>query len=232
MLDDQAQRPPQFLRWDQLAEELLKDLDAGRTAAQDAQPIVEEYETSIRKQLAAAQNQNEKLVNNPAEAPEAHQLFVACMERTNALYKSVNTALEFIGTFQASLSRMLGRLPVKPEFEPYRQVFGELQISKFCAWRDPDSDLGVLEFRLREMLSTRDPQSSPAARPPGHWTTEQWSASLRTARRRFQITQKEAAERCHVDTETYRKWEQGNRPPADRNSQAVRDFIRSAPQEM
>jgi hypothetical protein len=54
------------------------------------------------------------------------------------------------------------------------------------------------------------------------WVAEKWPRRLKEAR--GTDPQKVAAEICGVDVETYKKWEQGVRPPAPRNMVAVRRF--------
>ena len=54
------------------------------------------------------------------------------------------------------------------------------------------------------------------------WVDEEWPSRLK--RVRGSDPQKVAAQRCGVSFETYRKWEQGVRPPAPRYMDAVRQF--------
>ncbi len=54
------------------------------------------------------------------------------------------------------------------------------------------------------------------------WVDEKWPSRLKQAR--GTDLQKVAAERFGVSTETYKKWEQGVRPPAPRYMDEVRQF--------
>jgi hypothetical protein len=54
------------------------------------------------------------------------------------------------------------------------------------------------------------------------WVDEKWPGRLKQAR--GTDPQKVAAQRCGVSIETYKKWEQGVRPPAPRCMDAVRQF--------
>jgi hypothetical protein len=64
--------------------------------------------------------------------------------------------------------------------------------------------------------------SSSANMTRERWVDEKWPSRLKQAR--GTDLQKVAAERLGVSTETYKKWEQGVRPPAPRNMNAVRQF--------
>jgi DNA-binding transcriptional regulator YiaG len=54
------------------------------------------------------------------------------------------------------------------------------------------------------------------------WVNEKWPSRLKQAR--GADPQKVAAQRCGVSPETYKKWEQGVKPPAPRNMAAARRF--------
>jgi hypothetical protein len=69
-------------------------------------------------------------------------------------------------------------------------------------------------------LPKREPSSEKMTKK--RWVDEEWPARLKQAR--GTDPQKIAAERCGVSTETYKKWEQGVRPPAPRCMDAVRRF--------
>ena len=61
------------------------------------------------------------------------------------------------------------------------------------------------------------------------WGEEQWPSRLKQAR--GTDPQKVAAQRFGVSVETYKKWEQGARPPAPRHMDAVRQFTAASKSE-
>jgi hypothetical protein len=87
----------------------------------------------------------------------------------------------------------------------------------------------TLRYDLREVFR-RLPLHLPVAKREAsaekmtkeRWVEEQWPSRLKQAR--GTDPQKVAAQRCGVEVETYKKWEQGVRPPAPRNMDAVRRF--------
>jgi hypothetical protein len=87
----------------------------------------------------------------------------------------------------------------------------------------------TLRYDLREVLRRLPLHLPVAKREPSaekmtkeRWVDEQWPSRLKQAR--GSDPQKVAAQRCGVSTETYKKWEQGVRPPAPRCMDAVRQF--------
>jgi hypothetical protein len=66
----------------------------------------------------------------------------------------------------------------------------------------------------------REPSSEKMTQK--RWVDEKWPSRLKQVR--GTDPQKVAAQRCGVSTETYKKWEQGVRPPAPRCMDAVRQF--------
>jgi hypothetical protein len=66
----------------------------------------------------------------------------------------------------------------------------------------------------------RGPSSAKMTRE--RWVDEKWPSRLKQVR--GTDPQKVAAELCGVSVETYKKWEQGVRPPAPRCMDAVRQF--------
>jgi len=69
-------------------------------------------------------------------------------------------------------------------------------------------------------VAKREPSSEKMTRE--RWIDERWPSRLKQAR--GTDPQKVAAQRCGVSLETYKKWEQGVRPPAARCMDAVRQF--------
>jgi DNA-binding transcriptional regulator YiaG len=57
------------------------------------------------------------------------------------------------------------------------------------------------------------------------WVKKKWPAKLKEARIALGQSQKQAAPLCHVSLETYKKWEQGRRPPSDSNARNVLAYI-------
>ena len=87
----------------------------------------------------------------------------------------------------------------------------------------------TLRYDLPEVLRRLPLHLPVAQREPSaekmtqkRWVDQQWPSRLKQAR--GSDPQKVAAQRCGVSTETYKKWEQGVRPPAPRNMDVVRQF--------
>lgn len=103
---------------------------------------------------------------------------------------------------------------------------GTVQLAEFD-WSQfyEDTRRYELEDVLRRLplhlpVSKRGPPSEKMTKK--RWVDEKWPSRLRHAR--GTDPQKVAAQRCGVSTETYKKWEQGVRPPAPRCMDAVRQF--------
>ena len=96
------------------------------------------------------------------------------------------------------------------------------------AWSEFYDD--TLRYDLPEVLRRLPLHLPVAKREPSaeekmtkqRWVGEQWPRRLKQAR--GTDPQKVAAQRFGVSVETYKKWEQGVRPPAPRNMDAVRQF--------
>jgi hypothetical protein len=86
------------------------------------------------------------------------------------------------------------------------------------SWTDSTAVLRPLSLHLP--VPKRGSSSAKMTRE--RWVDEKWPSRLKQAR--GTDPQKVAAERCGVNTETYKKWEQGVRPPAPRNMDAARRF--------
>ena len=78
----------------------------------------------------------------------------------------------------------------------------------------------LLRLPLHLPLSKRPPSSEKMTLE--RWVSEKWPTLLRQVR--GSDPQKAAAQTCGVSVETYKKWEQGKKPPAPRNMVAVRRF--------
>jgi DNA-binding transcriptional regulator YiaG len=76
-------------------------------------------------------------------------------------------------------------------------------------------------------IAKREPSAEKMTKP--RWVEEQWPSRLKQAR--GADPQKVAAQRFGVSVETYKKWEQGARPPAPRHMDAVRQFTAASKSE-
>ena len=77
-------------------------------------------------------------------------------------------------------------------------------------------------------IAKREPSAEEQMTKP-RWVGEQWPSRLKQAR--GTDPQKVAAQRFGVSVETYKKWEQGARPPAPRHMDAVRQFTAASKSE-
>lgn len=84
-----------------------------------------------------------------------------------------------------------------------------------------DLDEVLRRLPLHLPIPKREPSSEMMTKK--RWVDEKWPSRLKQVR--GTDPQKAAAQRCGVSIETYKKWEQGVRPPAPRCMDAVRQFI-------
>ena len=93
--------------------------------------------------------------------------------------------------------------------------------------------LGSLSTYLPKVGAQSPPDRSasgaPGSIPVGQvrkvWHEGRWPEKLREARARRDQVQKQAADRCGVDLETYKKWEQGRGAPAERCIPRIIQYI-------
>ena len=83
-------------------------------------------------------------------------------------------------------------------------------------------DLPEVLRRLPLHLPVAKRETSAEKMTKKRWVAEKWPSRLKQAR--GGDPQKVAAQRCGVSIETYKKWEQGVRPPAPRCMDAARQF--------
>jgi hypothetical protein len=103
----------------------------------------------------------------------------------------------------------------------YTERLGEFDWSEFY---DDTLCYDLHEVLRRLPLHLPVPKREPSAErmTQKRWVDEEWPSRLRQVR--GTDPQKVAAQRCGVSVETYKKWEQGVRPPAPRCMDAVRQF--------
>jgi hypothetical protein len=98
--------------------------------------------------------------DEPAQSQARGELHRQVSERrkladeSNDLWRQLTETTKFLGHFSDDVFLLLERLPLKPEWDVYRQAVGSLDVRNRSSWTDPpgNSALETLEMRLREML--------------------------------------------------------------------------------
>src|ERR1039457_6616681 len=75
-------------------------------------------------------------------------------KESGRLWNQFTETIPFIGPFIHDVALLLESLPLKPEWDVYRQAVGRLGVGDRSSWTDPPANaaLETLEIRLREML--------------------------------------------------------------------------------
>jgi len=101
---------------------------------------------------------NEELAGHRAE-------FEKLSKQLDDQWRSYKSATAFLVPFGDALKLLLQRLPLKPEWDKYRDALSELRVGVDGAWMEPPTspDLVTLELRLGEMLNRARSEQNPAA---------------------------------------------------------------------
>ncbi|MGD0778777.1 MAG: hypothetical protein ABSC05_38860 [Candidatus Solibacter sp.] len=144
--------------------DLLKRIDKGRKTVRETQHVsddlcrayanrdkADQLLTELRRKVASSAE--------PAQSQAKAELDRQVSERqklddeSNRLWLRCNKTTAFIGPFISDVSLLLERLPLKPDWDVYRQAVGRLDVGERGSWTDPPASpaLETLEMRLREM---------------------------------------------------------------------------------
>ena len=76
-------------------------------------------------------------------------------DESSDLWRQLTETTTFLGPFRNDLFLLVDRLPLKPEWDGYRQAVRSLEVGYRDCWSDPpdNSALNTLEMRLQEMLA-------------------------------------------------------------------------------
>ena len=145
--------------------DLLKRVDEGRKTVRETQYVSDDFwRTCADRDRASRLWQELQLkmasMAEPAQSEVKTEFdrqmseFQRLTDESSRLWLQLNETIAFIGPFSNDVKRLLERLPLRPEWDIYRQAVGHLDVSTRGSWTDPppDSALGTLEMRLREML--------------------------------------------------------------------------------
>jgi hypothetical protein len=146
--------------------DLLKRIDEGRKIVRETQNVSDKFWRVHANREKAAQLVNELLLkavppDEPAQSQAKAELARQVSERqrltdkSNRLWRQFTEPYAFfLSSFSKHLSLLLERLPLKPEWDVYRQAVGRLGVGDRGSWTDPPANaaLETLEMRLREML--------------------------------------------------------------------------------
>jgi hypothetical protein len=145
--------------------DLLRRIDEGRKTVRDTQHISDNFQTAAANREKAIQRINElqlKMVPpvEPAQSEARAELdrqvseHRKLYEESSDLWRQLTETTKFLGPFSDDVFLLLERLPLKQEWDVYRQAVGSLDVRNRSSWTDPpgNSALDTLEMRLREML--------------------------------------------------------------------------------
>jgi hypothetical protein len=113
-----------------------------------------------------------------------------------------NETLEFILPFSRDILLLAERLPLKPEWDAYRQAIRDLDVMAEGAWWEPPSNpaLQTLEMRLREMLDLAA-GTQPADAPRSQASRRDRGPNLKISGQRIELEDQLRSELATVDLE-------------------------------
>src|ERR1022692_3563920 len=142
--------------------DLLKRIDEGRKTVRETQKVSDDFLSTVENREKAFQLLRElrlKVVSpdEPAQSQAKAELdrqvseYQKLNDESTRLWLQLTETIAFIGPFNNDVSLLLERLPLKPEWDVYRQAVGRLGVHDRGSWKDPPAS-PALETRLREML--------------------------------------------------------------------------------
>jgi hypothetical protein len=145
--------------------DLLRRIDEGRKTVRETQKFKDRCMNTFADRDKAGQLVNElqskmASLDEPAKSQANAELdrqmseFQKLNDESSRQWLQFNETIAFIGPFSRDVLLLLERLPLKPEWDAYRQAVGCLNVIDREFWTDPptNSPLETLEMRLREML--------------------------------------------------------------------------------
>jgi hypothetical protein len=157
--------------------DLLRRIDEGRNTIRGAQDISDNFRSACANREEASQRINKlqlRMVppDEPSQSRARTELdrqvseLKKVADESNELWLQINEATKFLGPFSDDVLILLGRLPLKPEWEVYLQAVGSLNVRNRNSWTDPsDPALDTIEMRLREMLDLAIGKQRSQVRP-------------------------------------------------------------------
>jgi hypothetical protein len=193
--------------------DLLRRIDEGRRTVIETQCISDNFQTAVANREKAIQRINElhlKLVppDEPAQSEAKAELNRQVSEHgklsreADDLWRQLTKANGFLGPFNDDVLLLLGRLPLKPEWDVYRRAVERLNVRSRGSWTDPPDNpaLGTLGMRLQEMLDLAG--GAQAGQAPGsHASRQGRGPKLEISRRRVELEDKLRSELATVHFE-------------------------------
>ena len=177
---------------------LLRRIGEGRKTIRETQNVRDDFQnTYVNRDKAWQCLQDLQNKMNSLEEPARSQaraefeLQVAEHQKLSAkaerLWPQSNETLAFIDPFSKDVSLLLDRIPLKPEWDVYRDAVGKLDVNPFGSWTDPpeNSALETLEVRLTEMLDLAGTQ--PGRVPRNHASRRNRGPNLEISRQRVEM---------------------------------------------
>jgi hypothetical protein len=179
--------------------DLLRRIDEGRKTVRETQNFRDHFARTCADRDKARQLVHElqpKMVSldEPAKS-QAKAEFDRQMsesqklnDESSRLSLQFNETIAFIEPFSKDVLLLLERLPLKPEWDVYRQAVGHLNVGHRQSWTDPpaNSALETLEMRLREMLDLAR-GTPPGQVPRSHASWRGRGPNLEISRRRVEL---------------------------------------------
>lgn len=193
--------------------DLLRRIEEGRKAVRESQYISDNFWTAAAKRDTAFQRINELQVMMASPVEPALSEAKAEFDRqvsgqgklvteADNLWRELTEANGFLGPFSDDVLLLLGRLPLKPEWDVYRQAVGNINVRGRGSWTDPpdNPELDTLEMRLREMLDLAGgPQTGHT--PRNHAIRQGRGPKLEISRQRVELEDKLCTELATVHFE-------------------------------
>jgi hypothetical protein len=145
--------------------DLLNRIEGGRKIVSETQHIHDNFQAVAANRNKSIQCVNElhvkmgtpdKVARREAEAELELQVAEhrKLVDQADELWRQLTEANGFLGPFIDDVHLLLQRLPLKPEWDAYRQAIKNINVRGRGSWVDPPGSpaLDTLEMRLREML--------------------------------------------------------------------------------
>ncbi len=145
--------------------DLLKRIDEGRKTVRETQNVSDDFWRAVANREKAFQLMSELVLKlaslgGPAQSQAQAELdrqrseLQKLNDESTRLWLQLTETIAFIGPFSHDVALLLERLPLKPEWDVYRQAVKRPAVGDRGSWTDPptNSALETLEMRLREML--------------------------------------------------------------------------------
>ena len=182
--------------------DLLRRIEEGRQTFRDTQNVRDDFRSICVNRDTASQLSNDLQLmmvslDEPAKsqvkAEQARQRaeFQVLNDEASRRWPEVNGTTAFIDPFRKDVLLLLERLPLKHEWDVFRQAVGRLDVRDHRCWTDPpaNSTLDTLEMRLGEMLELAGGIQSEQV-PTSHASRRDRGPNLEVSRQRIELTEK------------------------------------------